>query len=93
MAAGNFLHHCVAVRYRVTGSGQFHSNLEGLDTVNGQLISPITLIGNSERYPNQLTNFIEQRMRVEFYVDAIDEYFTLRQISLYIKPVASGYPQ
>ncbi len=93
MAAGNYLYHCVSVRYRVTGTGTFHSSLFSLDDVNTQPLTDITLSQTTERYPNLISNFIEQRMNLEFYVDAIDEQFILRQIQFYIKPVATGYPQ
>ena len=93
MAAGNYLYHCVAVRYRVTGTGTFHSTLYSLDDINTQALTDVTLAATTEKYPNLLTNLIEQRMNLEFYVDAIDEQFTLRQIQFFLKPVATGYPQ
>lgn len=93
MAAGNFLYHCVAVRYRVTGAGSFYSELSSLDDVNSQTITAVTLSSATERYPNQLTNFIEQRMKLEFYVSGTNTDFLLRQIQFFIKPVATGYPQ
>lgn len=93
MAAGNYLYHCVAVRYRVSGDGLFHSELSSLDDVNSQVLTDVSLLPSTERYPNQLANFIEQRMKLEFYVDTEDAYFVLRQIQFFIKPVATGYPQ
>ena len=93
MAAGQFLYHNVAVRYRVTGTGAFQSKLIGLDPANEQAITDVTLVGTTEKYANQLTNFIQQRMQLEFWVDDLDAEFTLRQIQFYIKPIASGYPQ
>ncbi len=93
MAAGNYLHHCVALRYRVSGSGSFESTLFGLEEINSQAITDVTLVENTERYPNQLTNLIEQRMKVEFGIEGIGSYFILRQITFYTKPVATGYPQ
>lgn len=93
MAAGNYLYHCVAVRYRVTGAGIFYSRLFSLDDINTQELTSFALASTSERYPNLLANFIEQRMNVEFEVNELNDQFTLRQIQFYLKPVATGYPQ
>lgn len=93
MAAGNYLYHCVAVRYRVTGAGAFQSELSSLDDVNSQSLTSVTLATTTERYPNLLANFIEQRMKLEFYVNGTGTDFVLRQIQFFIKPVATGYPQ
>ena len=93
MPTGNYLHHCVAVRYRVVGSGTFQSTLTSLDDVYSQSLTDIALVGNTERYPNQLTNFIQQRYKLEFSIDGVGEFFTLQSITFYDKPVATGYPQ
>ncbi len=93
MAAGNFLYHCVAVRYRVTGSGTFKSELSSLDDVDGQALTNVTLSSATDRYPNLLANFITTRMKLEFYVDELNAEFVLRQIQFYVKPVATGFPQ
>ena len=93
MPSGNYLHHCVAVRFRVTGSGQFHQVLTSLDDVYSQSLPDITLIGNTERYPNQLANFIQQRYKLEFSIDGVGEFFILQSVTFYDKPIATGYPQ
>jgi hypothetical protein len=93
MPSGNYLHHCVAVRFRVTGSGEFHSTLTSLDDVYSQPLTDITLSATNERYPNQLANFIQQRYKIEFSIEGIGESFTLQSITFYDKPVATGYPQ
>ena len=93
MPTGNYRHHCVSVRSRLTGSGTFHSQLLGLDESNFQDLTDITMSTATERYPNQLANFIQQRMKLVFWVDELDAQFTLGQITFYIKPIATGYPQ
>lgn len=93
MAAGNFLYHCIAVRFRVTGTGTFKSELSSLDDIKGRTLPDLTLSSASDKYPNQLTNLITPRMKLEFYVDEIEADFVLRQVQFYIKPVATGYAQ
>ena len=93
MGTGNYLHHCVAVRFRVVGSGTFQQTLHGLDDVYSQSLTDITLVGNTERYPNQLANFIQTRYRLEFSIDGVGEFFNLQSITFYDKPVATGFPQ
>lgn len=91
--AGEYRNHAVAVRYRVTGSGAFQSTLIGLDPINTYTVPTVTLAAATEKYPNQLVNFIQQKMQLEFYVDTLNAAFILKQIQIYLKPVASGYPQ
>jgi len=93
MAVGTYLYHCVSVRNRVIGTGSFQMALRGLDDINTQDLTTTTLSQATERYPNLLSNFTEQRMRGEFWVDVINDEFTLKQIQFFLKPVASGYPQ
>ena len=93
MPTGNYRHHCVGVRYRVVGSGQFQSTLTSLDDVYSQSLTDLTLVGNAERYPNLLANFIQQRYKLEFSIYGVGTFFTLNSITFYDKPVATGYPQ
>jgi hypothetical protein len=91
--AGNFLFHCVAIRYRVVGSGNLKSTLFSLDAVQSQVLPDVPMSLTTERYPNLLSNMIQQRFGLEFGVDAMDDSFIIRQIQFYIKPVSTGYPQ
>ena len=93
MAGGQYLNHITAVRLRVTGSGALQSSLLGLDSVETQALTNVTMAATTERYPTLLANFIQQRARYRLEVTGLNEAFLIRQIIIYNKPVASGYPQ
>ncbi len=93
MGNQNYIHHCVAVRYRINGDGDFQSGLSDLDDVTVQDLVTAELEIVTNKPVNQLANFKANRMRLTFYVENIDEYFVLRQITFYTKPISTGYPQ
>jgi hypothetical protein len=93
MPGGNFLNHFTSVRLRINGAGSLLMQLESLDNVYNRAITPLTMAGTTERYANQLTNFTQQKSRLVIETNEIDETFFIRQIILYVKPIASGYPQ
>ncbi len=90
---GNFLYHCVMVRYRLTGTGEFNARLFSLDDEFEYELPAKTLALTNNRYVDSTCNFTEQRINLEFSVDEINETFLLRQVQFYIKPVSTGYPQ
>jgi hypothetical protein len=93
MPGGNFINHFTAVRLRVTGSGSLLMQLQTLDDVIVQDISPLTMSATTPRYANQLTNFTQQKSRLVIKTNEIDETFFISQLILYVKPVATGFPQ
>lgn len=93
MPGGQFINHFGTVRYRVLGAGVFKSQLNSLDNIYTKTIPDVNLVAVSDRYPNQLINFSQNRAQVEFWTDEIDEIFILKQIIIFAKPVRTGYPQ
>ena len=93
MAGGQYLNHVTAVRLRVTGSGTLQSSLISLDDVETQDLTDVTMAATTERYPTLLANFIQQRIRYRLETTGLNEVFLIRQIIIFNKPVASGYPQ
>ena len=93
MPGGKYLNHFGAVRLRVTGSGTLECKLISMDTTTESLLTDVTLATTTGRYANQLANFTQQKAQLEIKTTEISEYFLLRQIIFYIKPVASSFPQ
>ena len=90
--SGEILHFHV-VRTRVVGSGNLDLELRSLDDVNTSTLTPISMVASTNREPTVLANFKDQRGQLRFSVNAIDEYFTISKITIFIKPIATGYPQ
>lgn len=91
--AGELIH-TGSVRFRVTGSGVLDLDLHSLDEASHTAEIPsITLQAATNREPTVLANFIDQCVQLEFGTDEIDEVFTIDRIIIFIRPVATGYPQ
>jgi len=89
---GEILHFHV-VRARVTGVGILDLQLNSLDDVNQSVLPSMTLAASTNREPTVLANFRDQRGQLEFSVDTINEYFIISKFVIFIKPIATGYPQ
>lgn len=85
--------HFGAVRQRVTGSGTLRMNLTSLSDVVETAIPNITLQTSTAREPTVLSNVNQQRAYLHGYTTDIDEVFEVSKIIIYVRPVASGYPQ
>lgn len=85
--------HANGVRVRVTGSGNLITYLRSLDAINNQQLLPLVMSAKTNREPTILANFIDQRIQFEFRTTEYDERFNLSKIIVFIRPVASGYPQ
>ena len=89
---GEILHFHV-VRMRVIGSGNLDLVLNSLDDVNTSTLTPVPMSTATNREPTVLANFKDQRGQLRFSVNAIDEYFNISKITIYVRPLATGYPQ
>jgi hypothetical protein len=89
---GEIIHFHV-VRMRVTGSGNLDLELHSLDDVNVVALTSVPMSTATNREPTVLANFREQRAQLRFSVNAINEYFNLSKIVIFMKPDATGYPQ
>lgn len=47
----------------------------------------------TNREPTVLANFIDQRAQLEGKTTLINETFNISKITIFVKPVATGYPQ
>jgi hypothetical protein len=90
---GEFEHHVVAVRMRVTGTGSLNFGLESLNAIKTQTLVPITMAAQTNIEPTRLANFQSQRVRWTLSNDVSDcSGFTISRIILFAKPVAAEYP-
>lgn len=85
--------HFGAVRMRTIGSGNLDLEFRSMDDVNTQALTAIALSATTNREPTVLANFRDQRGQLRFSVNAINEYFTISKIVIFIKPYQTGYPQ
>ncbi len=85
--------HFNAVRMRVTGAGNLKLTFNSLDDVNSSSLTDTPMVASTNREPTTLANFIDQQGCLEFRTSVIDEVFVISKITIFLKPVASGYPQ
>lgn len=90
--AENILHFG-GIRLRVNGSGNLDLKWIGLDDVKTETLVPIVMAVSPGKQPLRLSNFKGQRARLKISINAIDEYFVVNRIVLYMKELYTGYPQ
>lgn len=85
--------HFGAIRLRVTGSGNLQSTLESLDEVSSASLSDVAMQSTTDREPLVLANFISQRGFLKLETTEINETFFISKLVIFVRPVATGYPQ
>jgi hypothetical protein len=93
MPGGQHINHFGTVRIRVTGAGNLKCRLISMDTTTDSQLTDVVMQSQSARYPNQLANFNQQKAQLELKTTELNETFLIRQILVYVKPVASSFPQ
>lgn len=92
-SGGEYEHHIVAVRMRVTGVGNLDFKLESYDEIKTQTLIPFTLQVSTNIEPTRLANFQSQRTRWVLFNDvSVCSKFQISRIILFAKPVAVEYP-
>lgn len=91
MAGINILHFGV-VRTRVVGSGTLRTSLIGYDSVLTQTLATATLAATNSREVTRLANFVSQFGQVKLETTAINEVFKVNNITIFVKPIYSEYP-
>lgn len=89
---GDILHFGVC-RLRVNGTGTLNLFLRSLDDVRNLILPTLTMQVVTNKEPVALANFSEQRAQLEINITELGEYFSISKIIVFVKPVASGYPQ
>jgi hypothetical protein len=90
--SGEYEHHVVGVRMRVTGSGNMDLSLTDYDDIQTQNLVPIIMTATTRIEPLRLANFQSQRIRLVGGVSEINEWFQIQRILIFAKPVAQEYP-
>ena len=85
--------HFGSVRLRASGSGVLRTTVKGLDNVATATLPTLTMSTAPGREPTLLMNFVSQRARFRFEVTAIDEYFDIHRIIIFVKPLWTSFPQ
>lgn len=86
------IYHYGSVRLRALGSGNLRMRLISLSDTKEAIMAPLVLSTATDREPLKTVNFKQQRASLEISTTAIDEYFSIDKIVVYIKPVGSSYP-
>lgn len=85
--------HFNAARLRMTGSGNLITTYQGLNNLERFWPVPMPIPNAASREPVRLANFNNQRAQFVFRTIEINEVFNISKITIFIKPVASEYPQ
>lgn len=85
--------HFSAVRFRVTGAGNLKIQLDSLDSQQTQPLTDLVMMTATSREPTQLANFSSQRAKITVSTTAINEYFNISKVIVFVRPIYSGYPQ
>lgn len=87
------LTHINAVTLRVKGSGSLISKLYSLEDEFSQNLADYTMSLTTSKSKTLLANFIQEKTCLDLRVSIINNKFEINRITIYTKPVASGYPQ
>lgn len=86
------INHYGAVRMRVTGAGNLRMRLLSLSETRQFPLFPFTMLSTTDIQPTRLANFTQQRAQLKIGTNQIDEVFEISKIVIFVKPVASSYP-
>jgi hypothetical protein len=92
-STGEVINHYGAVRLRVNGSAQLRMTLFSLDKTQSTVLLPLTLASTTNIEPNRLSNFTQQRAKLQITTTGLGETFQISKIIIYTKPVAKSYPE
>jgi hypothetical protein len=87
------INHYGAVRLRVAGSANLNLTLFSLDEVVSSSLASIALQSVNNIEPNRLSNFTQQRAKLEIRTTEINEIFQLSKAIVFVRPVAKSYPE
>lgn len=89
---GELLHFNLTM-LRVVGEGNLRQRFASLDDINTEELEVIPMATGTNRQPTTLANFRDQRGQLVIYTQDISEHFNISKINVYVKQLASGYPQ
>lgn len=84
--------HFGAVTLRVDGIGTMRMSFISLNDAKTKTLNTFTMSASPSREPTVLANFNQQRARLRLETTAIGEYMEINRIVIWIKEVATSYP-
>lgn len=88
-----FIVHYTGIRCRVRGAGNLKLKLLSLSEVYDYDCVPLAMQTATNRRPTQLCNFNQERACIRIETTEKDEYFQISDITVFVKPIATGWPQ
>ena len=92
ISKGENISHFTGIRLRVTGSGSLRPTLYSLDDIRSEVLVAMTMSATTNIEPFRLSNFMEQRARLELKTTALNETFRINRIIIFAKPIFTMYP-
>jgi hypothetical protein len=87
------VNHYNAVRLRVTGSGTLKGQLQTMNEIYTDTFANLTLQATDDSSPVLLANLTSERASLYLYTDQIDDQFAISRIVVFLKQVATSFPQ
>lgn len=84
--------HFGAVTTRLNGTGSYRQTLYSLDRAQSSVLVPLTMSSSPGKEPTRLCNFNQQRALLRGEVTAIDEYFKINRIVIFVKAIYTQFP-
>lgn len=96
-SGGENIQHFSHMRLRIVGSGILRSTIYSLDDIRSQALPNYTMAATTRIEPTILTNFVEQRARIKYYITDVNEenptdWFRLTRVVIFMKDFGSEYP-
>lgn len=86
------INHYGAIRLRMTGTGNLKPTLYSFDKVKVLPLVAMPMVLKTNIEPTRLSNFTEQKARLELRITELNETFKVSKIIVFAKPVAKSYP-
>lgn len=87
------INHYGAIRLRVSGSASLKAAFYSLSELQQTTLAPIPVVSITNVEPNRISNFTQQRAKLELRTTEINETFQISKIVIFIKPVAKSFPE
>lgn len=84
--------HSNLVRIRALGSGNLDIEMLGYNDILTQTLPAVSLVSTQSRERDRLCNFTSQATKVKVSMDAINEWFNINSLIVFIKPSWSSGP-
>ena len=87
------VNHYGSTRLRVKGIANLWLTLFSLDEIKISLLKQLPIKSKTAVEPTRISNFTQQRAKLEIRTTEINETFQVSKIILFVKPVAKSLPQ